>query len=34
SVARKIIELHGCKIWVESTFGEGTTVHFTLPLSR
>ena len=34
SVARKIIELHGCKIWVESTFGEGTTVHFTLPIPR
>ncbi len=34
SVARKIIELHGCKIWAESTFGEGTTIHFTLPMPR
>ncbi|WP_436517961.1 ATP-binding protein [Ekhidna sp. To15] len=30
SVAKRVIELHGCKIWLESTPGEGTTFFFTL----
>lgn len=31
-IVRHIVEQHGGQIWVESTKGQGTTVHFTLPL--
>lgn len=33
AIARNIIEAHGGKIWVESTPGRGTQVHFTLPMA-
>lgn len=33
-IARKIIEAHGGRIWAESKAGEGTTINFSLPLSR
>jgi len=33
SIVRSLVEAHGGEAWVESTLGEGTVVHFTLPLA-
>ncbi|MEU1090670.1 CHASE3 domain-containing protein [Streptomyces sp. NPDC005576] len=33
SLCRKIIEFHGGRIWLDPEPGEGTLIHFTLPVS-
>lgn len=32
AISREIIRAHGGKIWAESKFGQGLTVHFVLPI--
>ena len=34
AVTRKLVELHGGKVWVESEVGKGSTFSFTLPISE
>lgn len=31
ALVRRILEVHGCRIWIESAEGQGSTFFFTLP---
>jgi signal transduction histidine kinase len=33
SISKRIIEMHGGRLWVESDFGRGSTFSFTLPVN-
>jgi signal transduction histidine kinase/CheY-like chemotaxis protein len=34
AITRRLVEQHGGKLWVESTFGAGSTFYFTMPKAK
>jgi signal transduction histidine kinase len=33
-IAKGIVEAHGGQIWIETAAGQGTAIHFTLPIAE